>query len=50
METLPDSQRKLLKMHLLEGLSYDEIAARTGLSPLNIRVQVSLARKKLKRT
>ena len=49
METLPESQRKILKMHLLEGLSYDEIAARTGLTPLNIRVQASLARKKLKR-
>ena len=48
MERLPDSQRKLLKLHLLQGLSYDEIAAETGLSPLNIRVQVSLARKKLK--
>ena len=49
MEQLPESQRKLLKLHLLQGLSYDEIAAETGLSPLNIRVQVSLARKKLKR-
>ena len=49
MERLPDSQRKLLKMHLIQGLSYEEIAADTGLSPLNIRVQVSLARKKLKR-
>ena len=48
MERLPESQRKLLKLHLLRGLSYDEIAAETGLSPLNIRVQVSLARKKLK--
>ncbi|MBR0052907.1 MAG: sigma-70 family RNA polymerase sigma factor [Bacteroidales bacterium] len=48
MERLPDSQRKLMKLHLLRGLSYDEIAAETGLSPLNIRVQVSLARKKLK--
>ncbi|MBQ3767231.1 MAG: sigma-70 family RNA polymerase sigma factor [Bacteroidales bacterium] len=48
MERLPDSQRKLVKLHLLRGLSYDEIAAETGLSPLNIRVQVSLARKKLK--
>ena len=48
MERLPDSQRKLVKPHLLRGLSYDEIAAETGLSPLNIRVQVSLARKKLK--
>ena len=46
MEQLPDSQRKLLKLHLLQGLSYDEIAAETGLSPLNIRVQVSLARKR----
>ena len=49
LEQLPESQRKLLKLHLLQGLSYDEIAAETGLSPLNIRVQVSLARKKLKR-
>ena len=48
MERLPDSQRNLAKLHLLQGLSYDEIAAQTGLSPLNIRVQVSLARKKLK--
>ena len=49
MERLPDSQRNLVKLHLLQGLSYDEIAAQTGLSPLNIRVQVSLARKKLKK-
>ena len=49
METLPDSQRKLLKMHLLQGLSYERIAAETGLTPLNVRVQISLARKKLKR-
>ena len=48
IERLPDSQRNLTKLHLLQGLSYEEIAAQTGLSPLNIRVQVSLARKKLK--
>ena len=48
LERLPGSQRNLVKLHLLQGLSYDEIAASTGLSPLNIRVQVSLARKKLK--
>ena len=48
LERLPDSQRNLVKLHLLQGLSYEEIAAQTGLSPLNIRVQVSLARKKLK--
>jgi RNA polymerase sigma-70 factor (ECF subfamily) len=49
METLPESQRKLLNLHVLQGKSYEEIAAETGLSPLNVRVQVSLARKKLKR-
>ncbi len=49
MDTLPESQRKLLSLHVLQGKTYDEIAADTGLSPLNIRVQVSLARKKLKR-
>jgi RNA polymerase sigma-70 factor (ECF subfamily) len=49
METLPESQRKLLGLHVLQGKSYEEIAAETGLSPLNVRVQVSLARKKLKR-
>lgn len=48
METLPESQQKLLRLRVLEGLSYEEIAHRTGLSPLNIRVQVSLARKKIK--
>ena len=48
MDSLPDSQRKLMRLHVLQGRSYEEIAALTGLSPLNIRVQVSLARKKLK--
>ena len=49
IERLPDSQRNLMKLHLLQGLSYEEIAVETGLSPLNIRVQVSLARKKQKK-
>ena len=49
MDSLPDSQRNLMNLHVLQGKTYDEIAAETGLSPLNIRVQVSLARKKLKR-
>lgn len=48
MEGLPESQRKLLKMKVIEGLDYSEIEKRTGLSGLNIRVQVSLARKRLK--
>ena len=45
---LPESQRKLLSLRVLQGLSYEEISEQTGLSGLNIRVQVSLARKKLK--
>lgn len=47
---LPEGQQKLLRYRVLEGLSYEEIASRTGLSPLNIRVQVSLARKKIKQS
>ena len=50
IEKLPEGQRKLLKLRVFEGLSYEEIARKTGLSPLNIRVQVSLARKKLKQS
>lgn len=49
MDGLPPNQRKLLTMKVLQGLSYEEISQKTGLSPLNIRVQVSLARKKLRR-
>ena len=45
---LPESQRKLLSLRVLQGLSYEEISEQTGLNGLNIRVQVSLARKKLK--
>lgn len=45
---LPPGQRKLLTLRLLHGLSYEQIQQVTGLSGLNIRVQVSLARKKLK--
>ena len=48
MDKLPPGQQKLLKLHVLRGMSYQEIQKETGLSGLNIRVQVSLARKKLK--
>ena len=40
--------REIEYIDKIKGLSYEEIAQKTGLSPLNIRVQVSLARKKLK--
>ena len=48
IQKLPESQRKLLSMKVIEGLDYSEIEKRTGLGGLNIRVQVSLARKRLK--
>lgn len=46
---LPGNQRKALEMRTLMGLTYDEISARTGMSPLTLRVLVSRARKTLKR-
>lgn len=50
MERLPEKQAKVLSMRVLEGLEYDEIARRTGLSQVNIRVLISMARKTLKKS
>lgn len=50
MERLPEKQSKVLRMRALEGLEYDEIARRTGLSQVNIRVLISMARKTLKKS
>ena len=49
MGRLPERQAKVLKMRALDGLEYDEIARRTGLSQVNIRVLISMARKTLKK-
>ena len=49
MGRLPERQAKVLKMRAVEGLEYDEIARRTGLSQVNIRVLISIARKTLKK-
>lgn len=48
MARLPDSQRKVLEMRVFENIPYQEIARRTGLSEINVRVKLSSARKKLK--
>ena len=45
---LPPRQRQALQMSLIEGLSYKEIAEKTGLSQLNLRVLVSTARKRIR--
>lgn len=50
MERIPEKQAKVLRMRALEGLEYDEIARRTGLSQVNIRVLISMARKTLKKS
>lgn len=50
MERLPEKQAKVLRMRALEGLEYDEIARRTGLSQVNIRVLINMARKTLKKS
>lgn len=49
IDKLPQKQSMVLKMRTLEGLEYDEIAKRTGLSLINIRVLISIARKTLKK-
>ena len=49
MERLPEKQAKVLRMRAVEGLEYDEIARWTGLSQVNIRVLISIARKTLKK-
>ena len=49
IDKLPQKQSIVLKMRTLEGLEYDEISQRTGLSQVNIRVLISVARKTLKK-
>ena len=48
MEKLPDKQRTVLKMRAMDGLEYDDISKRTGLSKVHVRVLVTMARKTLK--
>lgn len=48
MEKLPQKQRTILRMKAVEGLEYEDIARRTGLSEVYIRVLVTMARKTLK--
>ena len=48
MNLLTDTEREVLRMHVMEDLSYDEISARTGMSNLTQRVLLSRARKKMR--
>lgn len=48
MEKLPDRQRTVLKMRAIDGLEYEDISRKTGLSQVYIRVLITMARKTLK--
>lgn len=49
IEKLPHGQGKVLKMRIFEGKTNKEIAEETGMSELSVRVQMSMARNKLKK-
>lgn len=49
IDKLPKKQAEVLKMRALDGLEYEKISRRTGLSQVNIRVLISIARKTLKK-
>jgi RNA polymerase sigma-70 factor (ECF subfamily) len=48
LETLPEMQRVVARLHLVEQFEHDEIAAMTALTEGTVRSHLSLARKKLK--
>ena len=48
VKSLPDRQREVLTLRTLDGLSYEEIAERTGMNQLTLRVLLSQTRRKLK--
>ena len=49
MEKLPQRQREVLKLRAIDNLEYEDIAKRTGLSQVHVRVLVATARKTLKK-
>jgi len=49
IERLPKGQRNVVKMYVLEEMSYDEISEKTGMSNLTLRVLLSNARKTLRK-
>ena len=47
IKSLPDSQRQVLLLRTVDGLSYEEISRRMGMSQLSLRVLLARARKNL---
>ena len=48
IKSLPDRQREVLTLRTLDGLSDEEIAERTGMNQLTLRVVLSQARRKIR--
>lgn len=48
MESLPEMQRVVARLFLVEGFQHPEIAAMTGVSEGTVRSHLSLARKRLR--
>ena len=48
IKSLPERQREVLTLRTLDGLSYEEIAERTGMNQLTLRVVLSQARRKIR--
>jgi RNA polymerase sigma-70 factor (ECF subfamily) len=48
IESLPDAQRQVIVMHLVEGRSHDEIAATMQTSVGSVKASLSVARRKLR--
>lgn len=48
MSLLTDNERKVLRMRVMEDMTYDEISERTGMNNLTLRVLLSRARMKIR--
>ena len=48
IDELPEKQREIVRLRIFEEMEYDEIADKLGISEINTRVQLSLARKAIK--
>lgn len=48
MDSLSESQRNVVRMKIIEDLTYDQISRQTGMNKLTLKVLMSQARRKLK--
>ena len=48
LEGMPEAQRRIVELALVEGLSHEEIGRRLGIDPENVRARVFRARARLR--